>query len=260
MLMMILVALVGFFVFRFLNDTAERYTATAPRDLPKVAMPADELKALEDRVEAFRKAVEMGTPIEPLVLTSDDINALIEDSPELKGKIFVKIEGKKLKGQVSIPLDALANVPFLGMFKGRYLNGEADLKASLQDGVLIVTLDSIEVNGQSPPEQMMTTLRQQNLAKDARTRTRRPLSCSASSRASKSTMGRSSLRFEPRRVLRRLAGRREGPSGRSFWPVTQRAQGPVAQGSTGRAKGRIATPFGRGACPEVLKRKSCNGI
>ena len=53
------------------------------------------------------------------------------------------------------------------MFKGRYLNGEADLKASLQDGVLIVTLDSIEVNGQSPPEQMMTTLRQQNLAKDA---------------------------------------------------------------------------------------------
>ena len=33
------------------------------------------------------------------------------------------------------------------MVKGRYLNGEADLKASLRDGVLIVTLDSIEVNG-----------------------------------------------------------------------------------------------------------------
>ncbi len=158
-LMTILVAIVGYFFYRFVSDTVEEYTATAPRELPKVAMPADELKALEDRVEAFRKAVEMGTPIEPLVLTSDDINALIEDSPELKGKIFVRIEGRKLKGQVSIPLDALANVPLLGMFKGRYLNGEADLKASLQDGVLIVTLDSIEVNGQSPPEQTMAQLR-----------------------------------------------------------------------------------------------------
>ncbi len=39
----------------------------------------------------------------------------------------------------------------LRMVKGRYLNGEADLKASLRDGVLIVTLDSIEVNGKSHP-------------------------------------------------------------------------------------------------------------
>src|SRR5262249_25496794 len=72
----------------------------------------------------------------------------------------------KLKGQVSIPLDALAKVPLLGMLKGRYLNGEADLKASLEDGVLIVNLDSFEVNGQSPPEPMMTELRQRNLAEE----------------------------------------------------------------------------------------------
>ena len=38
------------------------------------------------------------------------------------------------------------------MVRGRYLNGEADLKASLKDGVLIVTLDSLEVNGQKVPE------------------------------------------------------------------------------------------------------------
>ena len=37
------------------------------------------------------------------------------------------------------------------MVKGRYLNGEADLKASLFDGVLIVTLDAIEVNGKKLP-------------------------------------------------------------------------------------------------------------
>ena len=53
------------------------------------------------------------------------------------------------------------------MFKGRYLNGEADLKASLKDGVLIVTLDSIEVNGKKPPDEIMNEMRKQNLAKDA---------------------------------------------------------------------------------------------
>ena len=70
-------------------------------------MPAEQRQVLKDRVEAFRKAVEAGTPTEPLVLTSDDLNALIEENPDLKGKIYVKIEGDEVKGQVSIPLDKL---------------------------------------------------------------------------------------------------------------------------------------------------------
>jgi hypothetical protein len=53
------------------------------------------------------------------------------------------------------------------MFKGRYLNGEADLKASFDNGILIVTLDSLEVNGKHLPDEIMNGLRQQNLAKDA---------------------------------------------------------------------------------------------
>ena len=70
-------------------------------------MPAEKRQALKDRVEAFRKAVDAGTPTEPLVLTSDDLNALIEENPELKGTIYVKVEGDEVKGQVSFPLDKL---------------------------------------------------------------------------------------------------------------------------------------------------------
>ena len=131
--------------------------------LPKVEMPEEQRKALKDRVEAFRKAVNAGTPIEPLVLTSDDLNVLISENEDLKGSIYVTVEGDEVKGKVSFPLDKL-NV---GMVRGRYLNGEADLKASLKDGVLIVTLDSIEVNGKKPPEEFLQGMRQQNLAKDA---------------------------------------------------------------------------------------------
>ena len=79
--------------------------------------------------------MEAGTAIEPLVLTSDDLNALIEENPELKGRIYVKVEGDEVKGRVSFPLDKL-NCHCRWPFKGRYLNGEADLKASLFDGEL----------------------------------------------------------------------------------------------------------------------------
>jgi hypothetical protein len=119
---------------------------------------------LNERVEAFRKAIDSGTPTEPLVLTSEDINALIEENDNLKGKVYVTIEGDKIKGQVSIPLTDFVD---FGMTRGRYLNGEADLKASLKDGVLLVTLESFEVNGKRPPADALANLRQQNLAQDA---------------------------------------------------------------------------------------------
>src|ERR1700679_2457080 len=131
----ILLAVIGFLGYRLFNQLIDQYTSTTPQTLPKVEMPAEQVTTLKDRVEAFRKAVEAGTPTEPLVLTSDDLNALIEDNPELKGVIYVKVEKDEVKGQISLPLDKLN----FGMVRGRYLNGEADFKASLSDGVLIVT-------------------------------------------------------------------------------------------------------------------------
>ena len=162
-LTMILIGVGAVLLYRLAGRMVEEYTATVPRDLPKVEMPAEKRQTLKERVETFRKAVNEGTPTEQLVLTSDDLNALLEEQPELKGKIYVKVEGDEVKGQVSIPLDQLG----FPMVKGRYLNGEADLKASLKDGVLIVTLDSIEVNGKRVPDQVMEGIRKENLAKDA---------------------------------------------------------------------------------------------
>jgi hypothetical protein len=162
-LMVILLGIVIFLGYRLLHNWVDQYTSTEPRVLPKVEMSPEERQAVKARFEAFQKAVREGSPTEPLVLTSDDINALIEENPELKGMFYIKVEGDEVKGQVSIPLDKLN----IGMVRGRYLNGEADVKASLKDGVLIVTLDSLEVNGQKVPESMMKGIRQQNLAKDA---------------------------------------------------------------------------------------------
>ncbi len=163
LLVAILLAVLAFVVYRFAGRMVEEYTATAPEQLPTVEISPEQRKVLEDRVEAFRKAVDSGTPIEPLVLSSDDLNALIEKNDELKGKVYVKIEGDEVKGRISFPLEKV--LP-LAMVKGRYLNGEADLKASLFDGELIVHIDQLEVNGKKPPEAFMTDLRKQNVAKD----------------------------------------------------------------------------------------------
>src|SRR5262245_33509433 len=166
-LLFVLAVGVGFYMlYRALGRFVDQYTATAPRELPKVEMPPEKRQTLKERVEAFRKSIDAGTPTEPLVLTGDDVNALIEDHPDLsglKGKVFVTIERDKLKGQVSIPLEFLG----LPMFRGRYLNGEAELKVSLNNGLLLVSLESFEVNGQRPPEEFLANLRQQNWAQDA---------------------------------------------------------------------------------------------
>jgi hypothetical protein len=162
-LLIIALALGAFVFYRFLSRTVEQYTSTTPRELPRVQITEDQRKEVVDRFKAFREGVKDGTASEPLILTGDDLNALVEDTPELKGKVFFSVEGEKIKGQVSIPLSKIMDI---GMLRGRYLNGEAEFKASLSNGVLIVVLDSIEVNGKHLPEEAMTNLRQQNLAKD----------------------------------------------------------------------------------------------
>jgi len=149
--------------YRYLVNTALPYTDTVPTPLPKVEMPPEEAKDLHARVDAFRAALDSGQPTEPLVLDSDDINVLIADNEDVRDKVHVDIEGDKVKGQVSFPLEGIG----LPAFKGRYLNGKATLKVSLEDGFLRVTLDALEVKGKPVPATFIDQLRAKNLAEDA---------------------------------------------------------------------------------------------
>ncbi len=139
------------------------FTDTQPMPLPVSQMPRDQADKLMNRVNAFRDAVRAGKTAEPLTLTADELNALIATDPDLgplKGKLYVTIDGSLLKAQVSLPLDEAG----LRIFRGRYLNGEATLRASLQNGVLQVTPDNIVVKGKPLPGLYMDKLRTVNLA------------------------------------------------------------------------------------------------
>jgi hypothetical protein len=168
-LLIIALAVLAFIFMRFFSGLVEEWTSPAPAELPRVQVSEEERKSARERVDAFRKALDEGTTADPLVLSSDDLNALIEENPDFRGRLFARVEGDKLKAQISFPLDKLIPLDKLkiGMLKGRYLNGEAELKASLSDGILVVTLVTLEVNGKRPPENFLAELRKQNLAKDA---------------------------------------------------------------------------------------------
>lgn len=145
-----------------LQEVIAQYTDEKPRQLPVVQAPKPRIDTLIRRVDAFGAAMDQGKPTPPLKLTADDINILINNDPKWKalaGKVHVRIEGDKLSGEVSLPLDELGS---LG--KGRYLNGTAAFTLELRNGLMYLYAQDIEVKGQPLPAQFMQQMRMKNLA------------------------------------------------------------------------------------------------
>jgi hypothetical protein len=147
----------------YVKHLVNRYTDTKPMELPTVHLSPAEAAQVKERFEAFQQAVREQRPTKPLVLSADDINALIASGGEQeawKGKVYVSLDDDKLKGQVSVPLQDVG----LSMFKGRYLNGSATFNLSFRNGRLSVTPQTIQVKGEPLPEVYLQQIRKQNLA------------------------------------------------------------------------------------------------
>ena len=150
----------GYILYSWWSKVVQDYTATAPAEIPTVKLNEEDQKALDERVAAFKKALDAGESAD-LVLSADDINALIDENKDSRGKVFVTIKGDAVSAQVSILLD-----PFgIPLTKGRYLNGSGSITGKIEEGELIVHLQNLEVNGQKLPPDMMAQLGRNNLAK-----------------------------------------------------------------------------------------------
>jgi hypothetical protein len=161
LVMMICVGAVGYMGYSYYIGQVNKYTSSEPADIPKIEKTKEEADAVKKRIEDFKTALERNEVQEPFVLTADDINTMISTENEFKGKMFVTIADGEISAQASIPTDMIPGG------KGRYFNGKVSLKASLENGVLIVTLDEAEVNGESIPSPILEAIRKENLAKDA---------------------------------------------------------------------------------------------
>jgi len=160
--LLIVVTLGGLYwgVSRFIKGTLTEWSDTAPLQLPVVTAAPGVYEATRSRVEEFIKAIEANQPAAPLVLTAEEINALIAGAPELgdvRGRVYISIPGDEVEGQVSLPLAGFG-------LADRYVNGRASFAVSHDYGVLVVTLKRLEVNGKLVPDTFMNELGRENLA------------------------------------------------------------------------------------------------
>lgn len=151
---------VGIAGYSFYTTQVKKYTAEKPVELPLVEYAPEDLEEIESRIQEFKETVEKGETPGEIVLTADDINALISQNKDLKGRVFVSIGEGQVSADVSMPTDAIPGA------KGRYFNASVTLNVSLEQGVLIVTVEDAETNGEPVPPVFMNALRKENLAKD----------------------------------------------------------------------------------------------
>ncbi len=166
---LVLAVVGGFIAYRgvkgYVSTMVTQYAATEPQKLPTVECTEQEVADVVARIEDFTGNLKADRPAPELSLTSKDVNMLIEKYPKLKdvaGKAHIEIEGDKIGGDVSVPLDQLGE-----MFKGRYLNGSATFRVEMSAGRLMMFIDSLNIKGQPLPDDFMRTLKMKNLAEEA---------------------------------------------------------------------------------------------
>lgn len=167
-LLIVVLVLVGaiYLGYRYVVSTVSSFTDTKGVAIESVEATPAEVDSIRQRVEKFANALERQTGPEELVITARDINALIANAPEYgeaKGKVFVIIEGGKIKGRVSVPLTEDAG-PL--KVKGRYFNGTATFRIALTNGQPLMKIDNLEVNGRPLPGVVLNELRNKNFAED----------------------------------------------------------------------------------------------
>jgi len=107
-----------------------------------------EQETVRARWDAFEKAARAGDPAR-IELTADDLNALIDSEPKLRGKAHVSIDNNVGHLQVSIPL---ADVRWL---RGHYINAECTVQSAVGGRPDDARITRIVVNGRSVGEEVL---------------------------------------------------------------------------------------------------------
>lgn len=160
-LILLVLFLAGLYQFKRL---VYQYTDSSPMALPELHMSTEQMDAVKRRVDTFKDAVNAGRATEPLVLTADDINAIIHTDPELKalkGRLYVtaledgrgKLAGSIRLGDIGAPV-----------FRNRYLNGTATVGVSFQNGILAFKPEELMAKGKPLPAPAMDKIRSMPIA------------------------------------------------------------------------------------------------
>jgi hypothetical protein len=149
--------------YRYAKGLIQEFSATQPMSVPTVQMPEAELSSLHGRMLDFSDALERGRAAEPLIITADELNALIVTHSNLvtvRGNLFFSIEGTNVSAQMSVPAQDLGFKPL----EGRYVNATATFTVGFSNGVLDVNAQTLSANGKPFPDTFVGRIRPQNFA------------------------------------------------------------------------------------------------
>ena len=120
----------------------------APVPVPAFTASDTQIQSVHERCEDFEQKARAAQPAE-LELTADDINTLIATNQDARGKMFVSIDGERLRCQASIPLGE-----FIGR-SGYYFNGDIGIELKSTESLENPQLNRITVNGETVPRDLL---------------------------------------------------------------------------------------------------------
>jgi len=170
---LVILALLGglvlFLTLRYaMTQFRDRFTEATPVELPTVDMPQGDIDALIKKIDAYSNDLRGGKALEPITLTQDDLNALLQNHPDLKetfgDHMYVTLGDSTITTQMSFPLDKLPfPVPMMG---GRYFNGIATFDVGFVGQRAQVFLRSASVKGEEVPLSQVQEMRGTNFAEE----------------------------------------------------------------------------------------------
>ncbi|WP_145091680.1 hypothetical protein [Rosistilla carotiformis] len=142
----------------FLTGKVVEYTETEPRSVPTVAYTDDEANEIAQRANEFFQRVQIGNADEQFVLSTRDLNVLLNSQPGLKDRVFVTLQNGRLRADLSIPTDRMPGG------SGRFLNASGELALALDDTTVSLSVIEAEVKGEPVDESLLSQLRDLKLS------------------------------------------------------------------------------------------------
>lgn len=174
--LLLLFAIGSYFAYNKIKTVAaeliNEYTAPTAVKVEIPPLSPAQIDQAVTKFSAFQAALASGGDTEPLVLSGQDINALIQNHVSFKpftDRANVTVEENTLRSQVSVNLEDLGiPVPFIAdAVEGKYFNGVATFSPGMLAGRPALYIEDLEVNGMAMPEQFMSEFRKTNLLEEA---------------------------------------------------------------------------------------------
>jgi hypothetical protein len=122
--------------------------AEAPTPVPEFSASDQQIQRVRERWQDFEQKTRAGQPAE-IELSADDINALIAMSDDVRGKVFVSIDGNQLRLVASLPIGGVLGRP------GYYFNGDVIIELNGAQPLDNPQFSRITVNGEQVPSNFL---------------------------------------------------------------------------------------------------------